>query len=71
MIIYRERLTDWVSQIIFWIVLALCVFLGVFPAALISYAGYSVPLPDMFAVGAVLAAMYATVFLAVWATSSR
>jgi hydrogenase-4 component B len=48
-----------------------CVFLGVFPAVLMSWAGFGVPLPDMFAVGAVLAAMYATVFLAVWATSSR
>ena len=34
MTIYRERLTDWVSQIIFWIVLALCVFLGAFPKLL-------------------------------------
>jgi len=34
MVLYRERLTDWISQIIFWIVLALCVLLGVFPKLL-------------------------------------
>ncbi|OGD78599.1 MAG: hypothetical protein A2Y64_06570 [Candidatus Coatesbacteria bacterium RBG_13_66_14] len=34
MVLYRERLTDWISQIIFWIVLALCVFLGLFPKLL-------------------------------------
>lgn len=32
--LYRERLTDWISQIIFWIVLALCAFLGLFPKLL-------------------------------------
>jgi hypothetical protein len=32
--VYRERLTDWISQIIFWVVLALCVLLGLFPKLL-------------------------------------
>ncbi len=32
--LYKERLTDWVSQLIFWVVLAGCVFLGVYQQAL-------------------------------------
>jgi hypothetical protein len=49
MVLYRERLTDWVSQVTFWIVLALCVLLGLFP--------------ELFVLGAEVERVFPWVFL--------